>query len=58
MNDGQISMVSAALLGKVHARCQLIMENYHEDFGGLNVILCGDFHQVRAPRLAGYAYHF
>ena len=39
-------MVSSSLLGKVHLRCQTIMDNL-DDFGGLHVILCGDFLQVR-----------
>ena len=45
----EISMVSAFMLEQIHLRLQFIKDN-ELPFGGMNVILVGDFFQLRPVR--------
>lgn len=46
----EISMLSAAILGKINYRLQQITGIYDQVFGGLHIILCGDFRQLPPVR--------
>lgn len=46
----EISMLSAAILGKINYRLQQITGIYDQPFGGIHMILCGDFRQLPPVR--------
>lgn len=46
----EISMLSAAILGKINYLLQQITGIYDQVFGGLHIILCGDFRQLPPVR--------
>ncbi|KAJ2939993.1 hypothetical protein O0L34_g6705 [Tuta absoluta] len=46
----EISMLSAAVLGKINYRLQQITGVYDQAFGGIHMILCGDFRQLPPVR--------
>ncbi|XP_065164189.1 uncharacterized protein [Atheta coriaria] len=46
----EISMMSAAILRKINYRLQQITGNFDQPFGGIHVILCGDFRQLPPVR--------
>lgn len=46
----EISMLSAATLSKINYRLQQITGVYDQPFGGMHVILCGDFRQLPPVR--------
>lgn len=42
----EVSMIGANILNTVHTRLQSITGNYDEAFGGMDIMLCGDFRQL------------
>ncbi|UYV69623.1 hypothetical protein LAZ67_7000006 [Cordylochernes scorpioides] len=46
----EISMLSAAIFGKINYRLQQITGIYDQPFGGIHMILCGDFRQLPPVR--------
>jgi len=57
----EVSMLSSIMLHRINHRLQQITGNWHEFFGGMDMILCGDLRQLppvsSAPVYSGSSYH-
>lgn len=54
----EISMMDASLFNKLHRLGQIIRDNHDQLFGGVQVILCGDFAQLKPVVERGSSFKF